>query len=131
MRNATKRKLGQLWGYVLVAVVAYGWFGLDMAPGAIAALSVLVVLYTLFQAPMWCCATTRSNEPCRNNAYGLLLGCHLRQHRWQKFWMAMHASSWGQLARRALSGVGGVAASLSALAGTLSAVVALAALLFK
>ena len=102
-----------------------------MAPGLIAPLSGLVVLYTLFQAPMWCCATTRANEPCRNNAYGLLLGCHLRQHRWQKVWMALHASSWGQLARRALAGVGGVAASLSAVAGTVSALVACAALLFK
>jgi hypothetical protein len=100
-----------------------------MGPGVIAILSSFVVLYTLFQAPMWCCAPTRQNEPCRNNAYGILLGCHLRQHKWQKLRMAVRTSSWGTLTSRVLSSVGGVAASLSALAGVASALVALAALL--
>ncbi|WP_244418962.1 hypothetical protein [Streptomyces hygroscopicus] len=26
-------------------------------------------------------------DGCRNNASGLLLGCHIRQHRWQKLKM--------------------------------------------
>jgi hypothetical protein len=41
----------------------------------------------LFLAPVWCGAFTRKNEFCRNNSWGLLLGCHLREHRWQKFKM--------------------------------------------
>jgi hypothetical protein len=102
-----------------------------MSPGVIAILSAFVVLYTLFQAPMWCCATTRGNEACRNNSYGILLGCHIRQHKWQKLKMAVRVSSWGKLASRVLSSIGGVAASLSAVAGTVSAIAALSALLFK
>ncbi|GHH49407.1 hypothetical protein GCM10018775_45030 [Streptomyces umbrinus] len=39
----------------------------------------------LFQAPVTCGAPVRGREDgCRNNASGLLLGCHIRQHRWQK-----------------------------------------------
>jgi hypothetical protein len=120
-----------MWGYLILAVVVYGWFGAAMGPGLIALLSVLVVLYTLFQAPMWCCASTRGGEPCRNNAYGLLLGCHLRQHKWEKVKMAMSASSWGQLVKRVLSSVGGVAASVGALASVGSVVVAVAALILQ
>ncbi|GHB18614.1 hypothetical protein GCM10010306_008600 [Streptomyces umbrinus] len=34
---------------------------------------------------MTCGAPVRRLEDgCRNNASGLLLGCHIRQHRWQK-----------------------------------------------
>ena len=120
-----------MWGYLILAVVAYGWLGAKMGPGVIAMLSALVVLYTLFQAPMWCCATTRSGEPCRNNSYGILLGCHVREHKWQKMKMAVRASRWGQLTKRALSSMSGVAASVSAVAGVASAVVALAALALK
>ena len=129
MRAGTKKLLRQMWGYILVIVVAYGWFGTTMGPGVLASLSGVIVLYTLFQAPMWCCAPTRQNEPCRNNAYGILVGCHLRQHKWQKLRMAVRASSWGTLTGRVLSSVGGVAASLSALASVASALIALAALM--
>jgi hypothetical protein len=94
-------------------------------------LSTLVVIYTLFQAPMWCCANTRSGEPCRNNSYGILLGCHVRQHKWQKMGMAVSVSSWGKLTKRLLSSISGVAASVSALAGVASALVAAAALVLK
>lgn len=59
-----------MWGYVVLVIVAYGWFGLGIGPAAIAILSGVVVLYTLFQAPMWCCAETRGGELCRNNLYG-------------------------------------------------------------
>jgi hypothetical protein len=40
--------------------------------------------YMMFVAPAWCGATTRSGEPCRKNAQGVLLGCSYRQHKWQK-----------------------------------------------
>lgn len=128
MRTQTKKRLRQLWGYLILGVVAYGWLGATMGPGVIAALSGIVVLYTFFQAPMWCCATTRNGEPCRNNSYGILLGCHVRQHKWQKMKMAVHLSTWAQLMRRIWSSIGGASASISALAGVASAAVALAAL---
>jgi hypothetical protein len=128
MRSQTKKKLRQMWGYVVLGIVAVGWFGLGMGPGVIAGLSGVVVLYTLFQAPMWCCAETRGGNPCRNNSYGILLGCHVRQHKWQKMAMAFHVSSWKQLMKRVWSSIGGASASVSALAAVASVVVALAAL---
>ncbi|MFH8746096.1 hypothetical protein ACH4GK_02345 [Streptomyces rimosus] len=51
-------------------------------------LSALVVLWSFFQAPVTCGAPVRGRpDGCRNNASGLLLGCHIRQHRWQKLKM--------------------------------------------
>lgn len=117
-----------MWGYLLLGIVAYGWLGANMGPGVIAVLSTVVVFYTLFQAPMWCCATTRGGDPCRNNSYGILLGCHVRQHKWQKMTMAVHSSSWGRLTKRVWSSLGGAAASVSALAGVGSMIVAIVAL---
>ena len=131
MRTQTKKKIGQLWGYLVLGFIAYAWLGTSMGPGVIAAMSGLVVLYTLFQAPMWCCATTRSGDACRNNSYGILLGCHVRQHKWQKMGMAVHASTWGQLTRRVLSNISGIAASISALAGVASALIAAGALVLR
>ena len=50
----------------------------------IAILSMLALVYFLFQAPLPCGADTRNGEHCRNNSHGLLLGCWIRQHKWQK-----------------------------------------------
>ena len=130
-KKSTGKLLGSLWGYLLLAAVLWLWFLPSIGPGVIAILSALVVLYTLFQAPMWCCAETRSREPCRNNAYGILLGCHLRQHKWQKVKMAVRQQYWGKLGRRVFSSVGGQAATFSAFAGMVSACVATVALIAK
>ncbi|MEU1665645.1 hypothetical protein ABZ547_18930 [Streptomyces sparsogenes] len=52
------------------------------------ALSAAVLLWSFFQAPVTCGAPIRGrNDGCRNNASGLLMGCHIRQHRWQKLKM--------------------------------------------
>ena len=62
-------------------------------------LSVAVVLWSLFMAPAWCGAVNRTPgreiEFCRNNSLGLLLGCHLAEHRFQKFKMIFIESRWG------------------------------------
>ena len=130
-KKSTKKLLAGLWGYLLLAAVIYLWFLPSIGPGVIATLSGLVVLYSLFQAPMWCCAETRGGGLCRNNAYGILLGCHLRQHKWQKIKMAVKQQYWGRLSRRVFQSVGGQAATFSALAGMLSATVATVALILK
>jgi hypothetical protein len=131
MRRSVKKTLVRLWGYLLILVIGYGWIGNKLGPGIIALLSTAVVLYCLFQAPMWCGAETRAGEFCRNNAYGILMGCHLKQHKWQKMKMAVRRQSWARLWRSLLRSVGGQAATVSALAGSMSAVVAVLALTFK
>jgi F0F1-type ATP synthase assembly protein I len=131
MRKSTKRKLVSLWGYLLLAAVLWLWFVPSIGPGLIVILSAFVVVYCLFQAPMWCCAETRSRELCRNNAYGLLMGCHLRQHKWQKVKLAVQQQAWSQAGQRVFRSVGGQAATFSALAGMVSASVATVAFIVK
>jgi len=68
MRAATKRRLARYWGYILVVILFFGWFYMQLDPVLLGIMSVLVVFYTLFQAPVPCCAKTREYEFCRNNA---------------------------------------------------------------
>lgn len=131
MKRSTKAKLSRSWGYLLLVVVAYGWFGTSMGPGVIAIISAVSVLYMFFGAPMWCCAETRDGRLCRNNAYGILKGCHIREHKWQKLRMALRYSTWGKMLNQVLSSIGGKAASLSAVAGSASAIIAFGTFLFK
>jgi hypothetical protein len=50
-----------------------------------AAISATYAVFFLLAAPVWCAAENRDGRTyCRNNSTGLLVGCHLRQHRWQK-----------------------------------------------
>jgi hypothetical protein len=59
-------------------------------PAVRAYFSVGWALFLLLGAPVWCGAENRSGGYCRNNATGLLLGCHLRYHRWQKLKATTH-----------------------------------------
>ncbi|NYH85363.1 hypothetical protein SAMN05421678_11825 [Actinopolymorpha cephalotaxi] len=77
------KKLGQYWGYLIFALLIAAWWSKEVGPVALVILSALVTLYFLFRAPGWCGAETRQHTLCRNNAYGLLLGCHFREHKRQ------------------------------------------------
>ncbi|PKV90191.1 hypothetical protein ATK30_0930 [Amycolatopsis echigonensis] len=127
----TKREFGTFWSFLAFVAVVALWTIPALGPGVIAVLSAFVVLYCLFQAPTWCCASTRKNEFCRNNANGILLGCHIRQHKWQKLKMAFREQRAAEALRKMLSNISGVAASLSAVAGTISASAATVTLLVK
>ncbi len=78
------RLLTRYWGYlaVVIAVAGYVLHGLGLA--VVLALALAALGYFLFQAPMWCGAETRKGEWCRRNSHGLLRGCSLRQHKWQR-----------------------------------------------
>jgi hypothetical protein len=123
--------LRKYWGYALLLVLAYGWTGDRFGPGVLALVSTFVVIYVLFQAPVWCTAETRSKGFCRNNASGLLMGCHLREHKWQKFKMMVKTRYWGRLGRRFMTGIGAQAAAFSAIAGMTSAMAAVITLAVK
>jgi hypothetical protein len=53
-------------------------------PSIRAAIATIYAAFFLLAAPVWCGAVNRDGTSCRNNSAGLLIGCHLRQHRWQK-----------------------------------------------
>lgn len=126
MRAATKRRLAKYWGYVLLVVLFFGWFYIQLDPVVLIIISGLVVIYTLFQAPVPCCAKTREYEFCRNNASGLLRGCHLEAHKWQNLRMLARQHAWARVARGIFRRVSGNAAALAAIAGMVSAVAATA-----
>jgi hypothetical protein len=86
-------------------------------------LSVAAVAYFLFQAPLWCGAVTRDNKLCRNNSSGVLIGCHLREHKWQKLKLVFIPKAWIKLnhglwatPRDGVATLGGMGSAVSALA---------------
>ena len=85
----------------------------------------LAALHFLFAAPAYCGAETREALSCRNNASGLLRGCYLREHKWQKLKMSFHVRAWKRLLRR-LWGQNPIqtAGMLTALAGCVAAMAA-------
>lgn len=80
--------LAQWWGVLAGALLIAAWINRTTGPAVVVTLSAATALWCLFQAPVTCGAPVRNrNDGCRNNASGLLLGCHIRQHRWQKLKM--------------------------------------------
>jgi hypothetical protein len=75
------------WAKVIVALV----------------LAVAALGYFLLQAPMFCGAAIWGGKSCRNNSAGLLLGCRLRQHKWQKLKMMFSSRQLRQAGRWAVS----------------------------
>ncbi|RDG34485.1 hypothetical protein DVH02_30440 [Streptomyces corynorhini] len=90
-RRARGRRLGglgQWWGVLVCALLIAAWINRTAGPAVVITLSVASLVWCLFQAPVTCGAPRREGgDGCRNNAKGLLLGCHIRQHRWQKLKM--------------------------------------------
>lgn len=78
------RLVTRYWGYIALVVAVLGFFLHSLSFAVILALSLAALGYFLVAAPVWCCAETRKGELCRDNSRGLLLGCHRRQHRWQR-----------------------------------------------
>lgn len=86
-------------------------------------LAALSSYFFVFRMPVWCGAVNRDGTSCRENAYGLLLGCHRRQHKWQKVkmrfartkWAKMNRGLWTQ-PRESLATIGAVVAVLGGVA---------------
>jgi hypothetical protein len=83
------KKLGKIlrryWGYVALALAITGWVTHAVGYAVIAVISLMALVYFLFQAPAACGAETREGLRCRKNCHGLLMGCSYRQHKWQVF----------------------------------------------
>jgi hypothetical protein len=124
--------LKKYWGFVALIAAIGGWVALIAGNQASSAVAVILILsaaalgYFLFQAPLlWCGAMTRGEEFCRNNCSGLLMGCYLRQHKWQKIQMAFRPKKWAELNRVLWKGARRVWATVSGLVAIISTVVAL------
>ncbi|MFC3995216.1 hypothetical protein ACFOVU_04785 [Nocardiopsis sediminis] len=73
------------WGYLPFGGSLFGWLEPAIEPVAVIALSALSAFYFLLQVPVPCGAPNRTpGEFCRNNAPGILRGCHLQDHKWRR-----------------------------------------------
>jgi hypothetical protein len=113
--SRTNKSLARWWGFALVVALLAALPTRAVPATLLFALSGLGLVWALFLAPVWCGAFTRKNEFCRNNSWGLLLGCHLREHRWQKFKMIFVTRRWHQLNRGLWSSPAAVLATISGL----------------
>jgi hypothetical protein len=87
-------------------------------------MTLLVVVWSLFAAPTWCGAVNRKRgddvEYCRNNSSGLLLGCWIRQHKFQRFTRAWWTINWRDRMRGIWAGTPAKVATVSAAFGILT-----------
>jgi len=109
-------------------VLVWVWFA-DVTPGFRVAVSVLYAAFLLMAAPVWCGATTRDGDSCRNNSVGLIIGCHLRQHRWQKARAMLTPRKSREFLARLAQSPQTVIAAVGALAAVVSATAAWAQVL--
>jgi hypothetical protein len=117
-----KKGAARWWGVILVVALLASWRSNEVEAGALLVLSGLVTVWALFLAPVWCGAATRQRgEFCRNNSWGLLLGCHLRQHKWQKLKILFVHRRWQQFTRGLWSSPSAILATVSRVLGTASA----------
>ena len=78
------RLLQRYWGYLALTLAILGWVMHAFGYALILIMSLAALVYFLLQAPLTCRADIRNGDHCRNNSYGLLLGCWIRQHKWQR-----------------------------------------------
>jgi hypothetical protein len=127
--------LGRYWGFLALLAAVACWVGLILGKvstaivGLVLVLSVGAVVYFLFQAPLWCGAVTRDGTLCRNNSSGVLIGCHLREHKFQKLKMAFVPRAWRELNRGLWATPKDGVATLSGLGSAVSALAAVVAIL--
>jgi len=127
-RRWVERELSRRGGWIGLAVLIIvaannGWRD---RPVAVAMVVLVTVLHFLLWTPVYCGAETRDETPCRNNARGLLMGCHLQEHRLQKAKMAFRVPEWRALVRRVFGQnpghtIGVLAAVVAALAAMVQA----------
>lgn len=117
--------IGRYWGYLVFVLLVTAWWTRAVGPVVLIVLSLLVSVYFLFRAPVWCCAINRDGTLCRNNSSGLFLGCSKRQHKWQKLRMTIVPHAWRQMnqglwasPRESLSTVGAITGVVSSVVAT-------------
>lgn len=121
------RWIWKWYGYLLLAGLLIGW---GAVPFDIKFVMLTVALtYFMLQVPSVCGAVTRRNQYCRNNARGVMMGCHIREHKWQKWRLAVVPRSWRRLTewlgrQPKLPLLGGAAAAVAALGTAIQAVAA-------
>src|SRR5258708_40012258 len=122
------RGLWRYWGYLALAPAILGLVTHDFGYAVILICSIGAFGYFLVQAPVWCGAIVRGGQLCRNNSTGLLLGCYIREHKFQKLKMTFIPKMWRELNRGLWASPKEWLASLGGIASFVSLVIAVIAL---
>jgi hypothetical protein len=123
-----ERFLRRYWGYIALALAILGLIMDLFGYVVILIFSLLALVYFLVQAPLWCGAETRTGDRCRNNSNGILLGCHLREHKWQRLRDIFVSRKWRDVIHDLMSSPKEILATIGGLASIISLVIALIAL---
>lgn len=91
-----RRSWRRYWGWLLLALLIIGWFSGFGWPVLII-LSLLSASYFLFVQSIWCGASNRDGTRCRNNSTGLLRGCYIDDHKWQRLKWLVSPRKWREL----------------------------------
>ena len=118
------RFLGRYWGFIVLALAILGLVVHAFGYAVIAILSVLALVYFLVQAPLTCGAAIRKGDHCRNNSHGLLLGCWIRQHKWQRARDIFVTRKWQDVIRDLTASPKDVLGTIGGLASIVSLVIA-------
>jgi predicted RND superfamily exporter protein len=113
VERALRRFLARYWGFLALIVAIVGAIE-HLATVAVLVLAALAFLYMLVQAPLVCGAPGRQG-PCRNNSHGILLGCWIRQHKWQRAKRLFISQRWSDLTKSLLGSAKDALATISAL----------------
>ena len=116
------------WGYLALVLVVLGWATHLFGYALILILSLVALIYFLVQAPLSCCAEIRSGLRCRNNSHGLLLGCWVRQHKWQRFRDVFVSRKWRETLHSLFASPRDQLATAGGLASVVSLILALVVL---
>jgi hypothetical protein len=116
--------LARYWGLLTLFILIIAWWRGGVQPALLIGLSLITAFYFLFRAPAWCGAANRGGTLCRNNSKGVLMGCSLRHHKWQKLRMTFVPQGWRQLNRGLWAAPREGVTTLAGLASVVSAVVA-------
>jgi hypothetical protein len=124
------------WGYLLLLLLIPAWSNVAAGPGLIGPLFVLGLsltdaFYFLFLSPGTCRAPREDGGRCRNNASGILLGCWIRDHRWERLKLIVRRERWEELGRRLRADARGLLATLGTCATIASGAAAVITLIIK
>ena len=111
----------------MLAVAILGLVAHAFGYAVIAILSVLALAYFLVQAPLTCGAAVRKGDHCRNNSHGLLLGCWIRQHKWQRARDVFISRKWRDVMHDLTASPKDILGTLGGFASVVSLVIALVA----
>jgi hypothetical protein len=121
LRSGRGPILRAVLGYLALAFAILGLVLHVFGYAVILILSLAALVCFLVAAPLWCGAETHRGLRCRNNSHGLLLGCHLREHKWQRLKDALVSRRW----RNAVHDLLGLPREILATPGGLASVVSL------